>query len=77
MSKFEKAMQLAMELVSGPTSLAEIKEAAKKIDAALAEARLEGAKAMQEAALDAVQVFGDPTLALRALDPQQVIQEKA
>ena len=97
----DKAVELTQALARGPfAQVVEVYEnsriiampsdecvalAATLIDAALAEARLEGAKAMQEAAacvgnyvydceLSAFETIGSR---IRALDPQQVIQEKA
>ena len=54
-----------------------VKMAATIIDAALTEARLEGSRAMKKAALSKAPVQNYPTVnaSIRALDPQQVINE--
>ncbi len=71
----DKAMQVAYKATHGPYPTEEI---AARIDAAIAEARVEGAKVTQRAARD--EVFGSFSLGqavtkIDALDPQQVINE--
>ena len=57
--------------------IARTKEVAERIDNALANARLEGAEAMQAKCADVIEDLDGNTYAdhLRALDPQQVIDE--